>query len=136
VRAQPFFRYVVHDALAAAGRPDLIAGQCLDWTVALERCDTSWTETWYGGTVSHGWSSTPTRDLMVRVLGVNPVEPGFGVASVEPALGALEWARGAVPSPAGLIRVEARRDGTDVDSPVPFVHRGHRYEAGTRRLES
>ncbi len=31
VRAQPFFRYVVHDALAAAGRADLIASQCLDW---------------------------------------------------------------------------------------------------------
>src|SRR5205085_1538514 len=61
VRAQPFFRYVVHDALAAAGRADLIAAQCRDWAWALERCPTSLTETWYGGTVSHGWSATPTR---------------------------------------------------------------------------
>ncbi|MEX0875643.1 MAG: alpha-L-rhamnosidase [Actinomycetota bacterium] len=136
VRAQPFFRYVVHDALAAAGRSDLVAGQCLDWTIALERCDTSWTETWYGGTISHGWSSTPTRDLMVRVLGVEPAEPGFEVASIDPALGDLEWAKGAVPSTAGLIRVDVRRDGVDVDSPVPFVHRSRRYEAGSQKLES
>src|SRR5258708_565044 len=63
VRAQPFFRYVVHDALVEAGRADLVASQCRDWLVALQRCPTSWTETWYGGTISHAWSSTPTRDL-------------------------------------------------------------------------
>jgi hypothetical protein len=73
---------------------------------------------------------------MMRVLGVEPAEPGFEVASIDPALGDLEWARGAVPSPAGLIRVDVRRDGVDVDSPVPFVHRGRRYEAGPQKLES
>ena len=55
-----------------------------------------------------GWSSTPTRDLVQRVLGVEPAEPGFTVARVEPNLGDLDWARGAVPTPAGLIRVEAK----------------------------
>jgi hypothetical protein len=137
VRAQPFFRYVVHDALAAAGRADLIADACLDWTVALERCRTSWTETWYGGTVSHGWSSTPTRDLVQRVLGVTPATPGFTVASVDPALGAgLEWARGAVPTPAGLLRVDVRDGGreVEVDSPVPFVLDRVRREAGTHQV--
>src|SRR5690606_2480093 len=87
VRAQPFFRYVVHDALVAAGRADLLPGLLRDWTAALARCDSSLTETWFGGTVSHGWSATPTRDLVQRVLGVTPAEPGFAVASVQPALG-------------------------------------------------
>lgn len=136
VRAQPFFRYVVHDALAAAGRADLVAGACLDWLMALERCPTSWTETWYGGTVSHGWSSTPTRDLVQRVLGVTPATPGFTVADVSPALGpALEWARGAVPTPAGLLRIEVRADGSlQVDSPIPFDAGGRRHDAGSHRL--
>lgn len=134
VRAQPFFRYVVHDALVAAGRADLIATQCLDWTAALDRCATSWTETWYGGTVSHGWSSTPTRDLMTRVLGVEPAEPGFGVARIEPALGGLEWARGAVPCPAGLIEVHVTAEVLEVDSPIPFEHGGRRYAAGRHTL--
>ena len=111
VRAQPFYRYVVHDALVAAGRADLIPAQCRDWAWALERSATSLTETWYGGTISHGWSSTPTRDLVQRVLGVTPAEPGFAVASIEPELGDLEWAAGAVPTPAGLLHVEVR-DGS------------------------
>jgi hypothetical protein len=135
VRAQPFFRYVVHDALVTAGRSDLIAEQCLDWTVALERCDTSLTETWYGGTVSHGWSSTPTRDLMQRVLGVTPAEPGFAVAEVAPALGSLDWAEGVVPTPHGPLRIEVRPAELVIDSPVPFLHAGQRHEAGNHRLK-
>lgn len=134
VRAQPFFRYVVHDALVAAGRPELIADLCLDWTTALERCDTSWTETWYGGTVSHAWSSTPTRDLMTYVLGVEPAEPGFHVARVDPHLGSLEWARGGVPTPSGLLHIELSSDGVEIESPIPFDYLGQRYPAGLHSL--
>jgi hypothetical protein len=136
VRAQPFFRYVVHDALAEAGRAELVPDLLLDWDRwATKRCETSWTETWYGGTVSHGWSSTPTRDLVQRVLGIEPAEPGFTVASIEPELGPLEWARGAAPCPAGLIRVDIRRDAVTVDSPVPFELFGARYDAGSHTVE-
>lgn len=131
VRAQPFFRYIVHDALVSAGRADLIASQCLDWTVALDRCATSWTETWYGGTICHGWSSTPTRDLTTQVLGIRPAEPGFTVAVVDPQLGPLEWARGSAPTPFGTISVEADRRRVNIDSPVPVLCRGTRYKPGS-----
>jgi len=134
VRAQPFFRYVVHDAIAQTGRADLIAGLCRDWSIALERCDTSWTEVWDGGTVSHGWSSTPTRDLMIHVLGVEPAEPGFAIAKVNPNLGDLAWARGAVPCPAGLIRIEVDHDELRVDCPIPFLHAGTHHPAGQHRI--
>ena len=92
-------------------------------------------QTWYGGTVSHGWSSTPTRDLMQRVLGVEPAEPGFGVASIEPELGPLAWARGAVPTPSGLLHVEVRPRVVTVDSPVPFELFGARHPAGAHVVE-
>lgn len=134
VRAQPFFRYVVHDALAAAGRADLVPSQCRDWAALLERCDTSWAETWFGGTVSHGWSSTPTRDLMVHTLGVTPAAEGFTEARVDPALGDLTRARGRVPTPAGMIDVDVSTDALVVDSPVPIVHRGRRLAAGRHQL--
>ena len=120
VRAQPFFRYVVHDALAEAGRADRIAAACRDWGELFARSETSWSETWLGGTVSHGWSSTPTRDLLVRTLGVTPAEPGFARARVAPRLGDLAWARGALPTPRGLLRVEAEGPRVSVESPVPF----------------
>ncbi len=120
VRAQPFFAYVVHDALAEAGRADAIAAQCRRWETLLARCATSWSETWYGGTVSHGWGSTPTRDLLVRTLGVTPAEPGFTRARIAPRLGPLAWARGAVPTPFGLLRAAVDSESVEIESPVAF----------------
>jgi hypothetical protein len=134
VRAQPFFRYVVHDAVCAAGRSDLIAGMCREWAELFRFCDTSWSETWFGGTVSHGWSSTPTRDLMQRVLGVQPAEPGFGRVAINPALGGLDWARGKVPHPAGLIHIDVTPTRLVVDCPVPFTARGATYAAGRHTI--
>jgi hypothetical protein len=122
VEAQPFFRYVVHDGLARAGRADLIADLCRDWKVFLDAGETSWPECWKGGTRCHGWSSTPTRDLIVHVLGITPAEPGYAAVRVAPNLGGLEWARATVPTPHGFVTVEARADGTvEIDSPVPVV---------------
>ncbi len=122
VEAQPFFRYVVHDGLARAGRADLITGLCRDWSVFLDAGETTWPECWQGGTRCHGWSSTPSRDLVVHTLGITPAEPGYAAVRVAPALGDLEWARAVVPSPHGPIRVEAHADGTvQVDSPVPVI---------------
>jgi alpha-L-rhamnosidase len=122
VEAQPFFRYVVHDGLARAGRADLIADLCRDWSVFLDAGETSWPECWTGGTRCHGWSSTPTRDLIVHTLGITPAEPGYAAVRIAPALGGLEWARATVPTPHGPITVEAHADGRlIVDSPVPVI---------------
>jgi hypothetical protein len=122
VEAEPFFRFVVHDGLARAGRADLIADLCRDWKVFLDAGETTWPECWTGGTRCHGWSSTPTRDLIQHVLGITPAEPGYASVRIVPNLGDLEWARATVPSPHGFITVEARADGTvTVDSPVPVV---------------
>lgn len=134
VRAQPFFRYVVHDALADAGRADLVTLGCRDWRWALERCPTSLTETWFGGTVSHGWSATPTRDLMQRTLGVRPAVAGFREAVVEPALGDLAWARGAVPCPAGLIEVDVTPERIVLSTPVPALVAGGRVGPGRHEI--
>ncbi|MBM3694169.1 MAG: alpha-L-rhamnosidase [Actinobacteria bacterium] len=122
VAAEPFFRYVLHDGLARAGRADLVADQCRDWAVFLDRGETSWPECWNGGTHCHGWSATPTRDLVVHTLGITPAEPGYAAVRVAPALGDLDWARATVPTPHGPVTVEARADGAvRVDSPVPVV---------------
>lgn len=73
-----------------------------------------------GGTVSHAWGSTPTRDLVVRTLGITPAEPGFTRARIAPRLGPLRWARGAAPTPFGLLRVDVDPERIEIESPVPF----------------
>jgi alpha-L-rhamnosidase len=124
IEAEPFFRYLVHDAVARAGRPELIADLCRDWKVFLDAGHESWPECWTGGTNCHGWSSTPTRDLIVHTLGITPAEPGYASVRVVPNLGDLEWARATVPTPHGPVTVEAHADGRlVVDSPVPVVRR-------------
>lgn len=66
----------------------------------------------------HGWSSTPARDLIWHVLGVTPGAPGYSMARVAPRLGALDWAKGKVPCPQGMISVEITRTRLILDSPV------------------
>ena len=70
----------------------------------------------------HGWASGPTAWLSEHVLGVRIVEPGGKAIRVEPHLGDLAWAEGAVPTPAGLVKVRhvRRADGTinsTIDAP-------------------
>ena len=122
VAAEPFFRYVLHDGLARAGRADLIVDQVRDWAIFLEAGESTWPECWNGGTRCHGWSSTPTRDLIVHTLGIQPAAPGYAAVRVTPALGDLQWASASVPTPHGTITVTAHADGRlEIDSPVPVV---------------
>ncbi|GCD94950.1 alpha-L-rhamnosidase-related protein [Embleya hyalina] len=119
VGAQPFFRYVVHDALALLGAADTIADLCRDWRHLLASGPTAWRETWEGGSYCHGWSSTPTRDLLVYTLGITPAEPGYTTVRIAPRLGDLDWAKGAVPTPYGLVHVAVEGTRVHVESPVP-----------------
>lgn len=122
VRAQPFFSYVVHDALVAAGRAAHLVDLVRDWSVFLVDGYDTFGECWTWGTPVHGWSSTPTRDLVTGVLGVTPGEPGFASVRLAPALGGLEWARGDVPTPHGLVTVRVDAQSVAVTSPVPVTY--------------
>ncbi len=61
----------------------------------------------------HGWAAGPTAWLQEHVLGIAPTAPGFARVRVKPNLAGLRHAKGAVPTPAGLIEVthELREDG-------------------------
>lgn len=63
-----------------------------------------------GTSLAHPWSSGPTAALSAYVLGGRPLEPGFAIWLVEPQLGNLRWARGAIPTPRGPLGVNWSRD--------------------------
>ena len=53
----------------------------------------------------HGWSAGPACLLPASILGVTPTAPGYREVAIRPALGDLAWAKGEIPTPHGLIRV-------------------------------
>jgi alpha-L-rhamnosidase len=140
VAAQPFFRYVVHDAVAAAGLAHRIPQLCRDWTRLLDRETSTWRETWFGGSHCHGWSATPTRDLSTHTLGVRPGAPGYAVVEIAPDLGDLDHARGAVVTPDGLVEVDVGSSHLEVDTPgrarVHWSGRTFEVEPGRHRFEA
>lgn len=76
----------------------------------------------YRHSFCHGWAAGVTPWLSENVLGIQVLEPGCKKVKVEPHLGNLEWAKGAYPTPYGIIRVshEKQADGTirtKVDAP-------------------
>ena len=121
VIAEPFMSYVVHDAVVLAGQADRLPELYRRWSEFLVDGYDTIGECWGWGTHVHGWSCTPTRDMIFYTLGVTPAEPGYTKARIAPRLGALAWAKGAVPTPYGLITVSVDTNKVSVDSPVPVI---------------
>ncbi len=58
---------------------------------------------------AHAWSGGPAFLLPAYVLGVRPLTPGFRSMEISPQLGGLEWAKGVVPTPLGLVPVSIKK---------------------------
>jgi hypothetical protein len=104
-----------------AGEADRLPDLYLRWLEFLRDGYDTIGENWGTGTHAHGWSCTPTRDMVFYTLGITPAGPGYTAARVAPRLGRLTWAKGTAPTPYGLITVEATRTSVVVESPVPIV---------------
>lgn len=111
----------MHDAVALAGQADRLPELYRRWSQFLVSGYDTIGECWGWGTHVHGWSCTPTKDMIFYTLGVTPAEPGYTVARIAPRLGRLTWAEGVVPTPHGLISVRAEPGKVFVDSPVPVI---------------
>ena len=62
----------------------------------------------------HAWASLLCYELPAVMLGVRPAAPGFAKIEVKPQMGRLDWAKGDVITPRGMVHVEwkKRGDGT------------------------
>ena len=108
---QPYFMHFVFGALSKAGLFDEMAtAQMRRWQVVEDT--QSFREMWTTGDLSHAWGGTPLFQMSSRILGINPMTPGFGKIEIHPHLCDLSWAKGAVPTPRGEVRVAwARKPG-------------------------
>jgi hypothetical protein len=121
VIGEPFISYLVHDAVVKAGLANKLPAIYRRWSQFLTGGYDTIGECWGWGTHVHGWSCTITKDMVFYTLGVSPAEPGYTAARIAPRLGFLDWAKGKVPTPFGLIEVQVTGEEVVVDSPVPFV---------------
>ncbi len=61
---------------------------------------------------NHAWGTAPGNIIPRYVLGVRPLEPGYGNIVIEPQLGYLDFAEGTVPTIRGPVHVRAWRDAS------------------------
>jgi alpha-L-rhamnosidase len=120
VRAEPFFSSVVHDAVALAGRADLIPRLVRRWSQFLRDGYDTFGECWEWGTPCHGWSSTPTSDLIVHMLGVRPLDLASDVYLVAPVRTDIEHLQARVPTRLGLLSLQITGQILTVDAPLPI----------------
>jgi len=126
----PYYNYYVVSAMARMGHRRAALRWIREyWGGMLNEGATSFWEgydpSWYKGfafhqslqadggsgfyvSLSHGWSSGVTPWLMEQVLGIEPTAGGFAQVSIRPDLIGLQWAKGAEPTPHGLLSVSIR----------------------------
>ncbi len=100
-----------------------------NWKGQMDRDDFNgaWHEMWETwGTTSHSWCSGPTALLPEKVLGIEPLLPGWEKFMIKPNLLDLEWANAIVPSIAGDISVKVKRimkagitSGLQIETVIP-----------------
>lgn len=72
-------------------------------TISLEAWDNKYkpNQDW-----NHAWGAAPANIIPRRLMGVEPLTPGFGTARIKPQLASLEWAEATIPTIRGAIRME------------------------------
>ncbi len=95
-------------ALEMADRYGYAARQMQGWQTMLDWHCTTWCENPDSPrSECHGWSSAPIYEFSAMVLGVTPTSDGYRTVRIKPYPDAypLDWARGTVPTPHGVISV-------------------------------
>jgi len=62
---------------------------------------------------NHAWGAAPANIIPRFLLGIRPLEPGFGRILIQPRPGTLQRVEGTTPSPHGPISLALERDSTD-----------------------
>ncbi len=104
---QPYFMHFVFEALAKSGMFGENAVRLMRrWDAMLAEHPASLKEMWNRGDYSHAWGGSPGYQMSSKILGIAPIDAGFGGIRVKPHICGLAWAKGQVPAPMGLIGVE------------------------------
>ncbi|HMD76370.1 MAG TPA: alpha-L-rhamnosidase C-terminal domain-containing protein [Terracidiphilus sp.] len=117
--ASYYFRFYLARALDHAGLADEYLRSIDPWRKLLPLHFSTWPEV-PGNTRSdsHAWSAHPIYDLLALVAGIQPASPGFATVRIAPHLGTLPSLTATYPHPEGIIKVEYRRHGEELDATI------------------
>ena len=154
IQAEFYFQHYVLQSLAKHGLViEALTTIRKMWGVNVRAdCDTVWEfhtghehapEAMSSHSRCHAFSSAPLYFMQSVILGVRPTQPGFSEFALAPQPGDLTEAKGVVPTPHGLIRVEWHRTApgklkvvVDVPAGTKAVTRsGKVYGTGRHELE-
>ncbi|MEC3880488.1 alpha-L-rhamnosidase C-terminal domain-containing protein [Parapedobacter sp. 10938] len=59
---------------------------------------------------NHAWGAVPANTIPRKLMGVEPLQPGWAVFRVRPQIGSLAWAKAVVPTIRGSVLVSCRQE--------------------------
>lgn len=111
-RCSFYYQYYLHLALKKTGFGDRYLKHLKPWFDMLDIGLTTFAEKPEPTRSDcHAWSAHPNFFFLCLICGIEPSAPGFEKVKIAPNLGSLEWAKGEMPHPKGMIRVEYKRTG-------------------------
>lgn len=120
---QPYFQHFLLDAVYRNGlRAEYTLKLLAQWKAPIAECPKGLPEGFYKPTPSYGfdrshaWAGTPAYALPLAVSGLRILEPGFKRISLCPTSLGLDYVRVQIPTPYGLIRIDAAKDAPAVVS--------------------
>jgi hypothetical protein len=70
----------------------------------------------FGKSLCHAWGANPVYLFGKYLLGVKPTSPGYRTYLIEPSLAGLEWIKGKVPTPDGVLEIFMDKEKLKVKS--------------------
>jgi hypothetical protein len=114
-----YFKYYVHQALIQSGLGNRYLEWLDTWRENLRMGMTTWAEISdinAARSDCHAWGSSPNIEFFRTVLGIDSDAPGFKKVRIEPRPGKLQSLKGKMPHPAGVISVEYRVKGSNMEA--------------------
>lgn len=109
-QASFYYRFYLVQALKKAGMAELYYSLLTPWRNMLAMGLTTFAETPEPTRSDcHAWSASPNYDFLATICGITPLSAGFKTVQVKPAMGALTFISGTMPSPLGEIKVEINK---------------------------
>jgi alpha-L-rhamnosidase len=59
---------------------------------------------------NHAWSASPAHIIPRRIIGIQPIDPGYGEFEIKPVIADLNWAKMKLPSIRGNINVSISQE--------------------------